>query len=403
VTGARATAALVGLVALASAAGGRAQSDYAEAWEVASALEREERYEEAVAALAPLLERYPQDYALSLQLGWLAFRAEEYGAAERHYRQAVALSGGSREAQLGLGWTLLRRGEAGAARGVFRALLEAHGEEASALEGLALAERAVGGGWDTWVGGFYHAYGGHPDVTRGWTVALGVRGLALDHLLVAAAYRYSRYVYETREAQGRGGGGNRAPERRVESDAHEVYVAAGAVFAAAGAALHYARLSLAEGDAVDVLGLTARYSPWGDLLLEASVALFPDAEVVRLAPGWSLPVLAWLRVEPAASMQLEGGAGRWMGSLTLTVHGGPGAVRLGGKWGEEERLIALRAPAAYVLRGVTRFGGWLGGELALGDWRPFASWELAGVEVSGEGLVRTEVVHWVGVGLSRHW
>ncbi|MCB9678626.1 MAG: tetratricopeptide repeat protein [Alphaproteobacteria bacterium] len=68
----------------------------------------EEDPDVAMARLAPLVEQYPQDFALVLELAWAEFRAGAYEAALVHYRQASDLSGGAWDARLGEAWCLVR-------------------------------------------------------------------------------------------------------------------------------------------------------------------------------------------------------------------------------------------------------------------------------------------------------
>ena len=124
--------------------------DLASAWARAGVLEARGDPSAACDELLPWLALYPQDYALALQIGWLAFSAERYREAEDAYRQAVALSSGAPEASVGLAWTLLRVGRSPEARALVEALPP--GEQRDQLEAALPKTR-----WMARLGGSYTA------------------------------------------------------------------------------------------------------------------------------------------------------------------------------------------------------------------------------------------------------
>ncbi|MCA9705369.1 MAG: hypothetical protein KDK70_05950, partial [Myxococcales bacterium] len=75
--------------------------------EEVEALEERGRVAAAARRVEGLARDYPQDYGLRIWAGWLRYRAGHWRRAQRHYRQAIELSGGSVDSRLGLGWSLL--------------------------------------------------------------------------------------------------------------------------------------------------------------------------------------------------------------------------------------------------------------------------------------------------------
>ncbi len=59
-----------------------------QAYREAGQLEARGLYNEASAALQPVLKKYPNGYAVNLRLGWLAYLASEHVRSEHYYKQA---------------------------------------------------------------------------------------------------------------------------------------------------------------------------------------------------------------------------------------------------------------------------------------------------------------------------
>jgi tetratricopeptide (TPR) repeat protein len=429
-----------------------AQDSYSEAWEEALRLEADGQFGDALTLLESWVETYPQDYQLILQLGWLAFQAGDYVGAERHYQRAADLSRGSYDALLGLAWTDFRQGRYESAAAGFRQLLERHPEDSELADALAMAEAAAAPlvPWTPWVSVTGLFYGDHPDADAGLGLAVGVTGTVARHLMIGASYRYGHFYGAQDLAQAgsammaaerslqqgpgpgdgqgpgpgpgpgtdpepvpdpgagpgpdSGGGSSDSPAGAAGDtwDRHEVYVSAGPVFARFGLLAQYGRLMRSDDVAIDLFGLSARWSPWGDILLDASYSYSPDdiADVLRVAPSWSMPVHRLLRVRPGLSFQALDGETLWSGQLTLAVHGRPGEVWLGGKVGSEERPVVFSAPAVYDFSGRIRGGGWVGGRVHLGAWSTWLGYELTAVEWS-ESASDRGLLHFIAVGIQR--
>ncbi|WP_022853088.1 tetratricopeptide repeat protein [Thermodesulfatator atlanticus] len=69
--------------------------------------EKMRAYEDAIKALLPLAERYPNSYLVNLRLGWLYYLSGKYGNSIKHYKKAVSLRSQAFEPLLGLSLPLM--------------------------------------------------------------------------------------------------------------------------------------------------------------------------------------------------------------------------------------------------------------------------------------------------------
>jgi len=67
-------------------------------------------YEDAVKALMPVYESYPNGYTVNLRLGWLYYLWKKYSNSEFHYQKALKAIPSSVEAMLGLTLPYLAQG-----------------------------------------------------------------------------------------------------------------------------------------------------------------------------------------------------------------------------------------------------------------------------------------------------
>ncbi|MCA9705319.1 MAG: hypothetical protein KDK70_05690 [Myxococcales bacterium] len=182
-------------------------------------------------------------------------------------------------------------------------------------------------------------------------------------------------------------------------DQHQIHAAAGVTWPVAGALLQYGLLLDPGLRDVHAVGTSLRWSPWGDVLLAASVTLEGDHPRPRLAPSWRLPVHPHVWLHPGASLQVDGSDALGTGRVTVTVHGSPGAVWLGGMGGRERRPALLDVPVIFNLAEDLRYGVWLGGHLALPRGLGLlASYELYGLEPADPAAPLAQA-HYVSVGL----
>lgn len=384
---------LSAVVLLLAGATSYGQGQYDTTWARALELEQAGQYLEAIAELESLLDAYPQDYALILQLGWFNFEASNYDEAEVYYHRAIELSGGSFEGRLGLGWTLLRQERYDEAETLLEQLGDFAPDNTSVQQALAEIEAVTSGTWTTWFSGTGHIYGDHPDVTSGWGVSVGANGLIEQHLVLGVMYRFTRLAYS--RSSGRGG-------RAFQWNQHEIFLGAGVAFPEAGLVAQYARIipSLDDQSDISVAGISARYSPWGDIVLGANIGFFEETEIVRLAPSWSLPVSDWVSLRPGMALQIIDEEALWSGNLALVFHSESTGLTITGKLGEEEQTADLSAASIYSLAGRIRFGGSVEGWIDFDGWSLFGGYELAGLEVERELSASDLLAHWFGVGVS---
>jgi hypothetical protein len=337
-----------------------AQDAYADAFARAAVLEDEQRYAEAAARLGELTSEYPQDYPLRLQIAWLWFLAKDWSRAERAYRAALDLSPDAADARAGLAWSWLKLGLTREAARAFEAIVADHPEHLAAQQGLAAAEAAGGVRWWPSAGLAVLYDDGHPFRGQGISAVVGLGGRVADHWLLGASYRYGHF---------QGDGSQPFSTRWRQGFAqHEAYGALGWASHTWGVLLQGAWVgdgSAYMGNAM-ASGLSARWSPWGDLGLSANATVYNDMTVWRIAPSWRLPVLDWLDLTPAMAWQAAGGEQLFNGSLTAALRGDGWRLWLGGKLGDELRPSYLHEPSIWNLPERIRWGAWLGAGVELG-------------------------------------
>jgi len=263
----------------------QAADPYTMALQRAVKLEGEQRPAAAAAALLKVEAQYRQDYLLQLRLGWLLFEAGDYVRAQRHYRRALNLSPGSREARLGLGWTLQRRGQHDEAQEAFSAVLRRWPEDASALEGHGLCKPTPAVSTSPRVAFIGQAYQDHPPKVAALGVSVSLPMRILSHGFLSATFRYSRFwLNEGVTLDGLG-------DDEDSFEQYEGYLTAGVVFPLFGLVGHYAFLHDGSGSlgSAQLAGFTARFSPLGDIYLPASVGLYSDMTVYRARAGPASP------------------------------------------------------------------------------------------------------------------
>lgn len=72
--------------------------------------ERTESYQDAIRALAPVYEAYPNGYTVNLRMGWLFYLNGNYNNAVAHYDVAIAAAPAALEPKLGKMLPLLAQG-----------------------------------------------------------------------------------------------------------------------------------------------------------------------------------------------------------------------------------------------------------------------------------------------------
>jgi hypothetical protein len=218
-----------------------------------------------------------------------------------------------------------------------------------------------------------YGYQGHPTRVWGLALTLSLPLVIREQFLLAASYRFQYFTIKGEPGAGAGRRG------RDGFNQHELYLSAGLVRPSFGISGQYAYLNDGSGytPQVHVAGLSARYSPWGDLLLAGNVALYQEMTVARLSPAWRLPLRPWLLLTPGLAIQvasadeahdqLDGTTEVLVnGSLSLALVGAAGSLWIGGKLGAEVRPADLDLPVIYNIPERVLFGAGVGGSLRLG-------------------------------------
>ena len=76
--------------------------DIKEAYEKSYLYEKGRDYKDAIKALMPVYQSYPDGYTVNLRLGWLYYLMQKYANSEYHYGKALKAVPSSVEAMLGL-------------------------------------------------------------------------------------------------------------------------------------------------------------------------------------------------------------------------------------------------------------------------------------------------------------
>jgi len=347
--------ALCVVVSLARTAAAQGADPYESA--LAASAEAEQRGDLVGAArpLEQVLEVYPQDHALRLRLGWVTFRAGRYADAERAYRAALALAPQSIDARLGLAWTLVREGRCDDARGELSPMLEADDAQAEEIAAACVEPASATGRVSLFAAWNQYFFPGHPYKSSGTGVLAGVRGQTAGGLTLQGAFRHMAFTPTA-------GSGVSAFTQQ------EVYGLVG--YERPAAALFLQGALVFDGSGVigtsKHVGLAGRWSPAGDLLLDASLSLYDDQTIARIAPSWSIPV-GPLRLVPGVAVQVAGSEVKTTGSFTAALDAGPLSLWAGGKYGEEIRPTYLSQLAVYDILERVRWGAWAGARVRLGS------------------------------------
>jgi tetratricopeptide (TPR) repeat protein len=86
---------------------GMSYSEIKKLYQKSYTYEKNGDYKDAVKALMPIYESYPNGYTVNLRLGWLYYLMKNYANSEYHYRKALKALPSSIEAMLGLSLPLM--------------------------------------------------------------------------------------------------------------------------------------------------------------------------------------------------------------------------------------------------------------------------------------------------------
>ncbi len=335
------------LVSVAQTARAQSVDRYYDA--LARSAEAEEQGDLAAAArpLEEAIPSYPQDHELALKLGWIYFRAGRFKDAERAYRSSLSVAPQSADARLGLGWALVRQERCDEARTQLAPMLEA--EDPRAEDALAACASSPRGTVSLFAGWNQYYFPNHPIKQSGTGVLASATAQTSFGLVVQGAFRHVAFTPS-------------ASSSVAAFSQQEGYAKIGYSAPSGALMLHGALVSDGSGTfgTSTHVGLSARWSPAGDLLLDASLSLYDDLQVGRIAPSWSIPVAGPLRLIPGAAFQFTSSEIRWSGSLTAALDWPSFSVWAGGKYGEEIRPAYLSQFAVYDIPERVSWGGWAG-------------------------------------------
>jgi tetratricopeptide (TPR) repeat protein len=303
----------------------------------------------AARALELVLPLYPQDYALPLQIAWMHYRAGRFDAAERFYRIAVERSRGAAEARLGLAASIERQGRCAEATPLYEGVAAERPDLAAAREGLARC--APPPGWtvtpDVSLQGAI--FPGHPYKSLAGGATGGIAFAHGNGFFFAASYRYTRFAPATGAALS-------------AWDQHEGYATLGYAAKAGAFLAHYA--AVYDGSGLYGLshhaGISARWSPFGDIELEGAASFYSDIKVFRAALSWRIPIAVGISIRPGVAVQDSGGRVHVTGMGTLAWDSRWVSLWAGGKYGNEERPVYWGVPVVYDTPELIPYGAWAG-------------------------------------------
>jgi hypothetical protein len=346
----------------------------------------------AARTLTAVVDDYEQDYAIALELGWALTQAGREALAERAYRVALARAPASQEARLGLAWTLARELRCGEARAIAGALDDRDAATAiprscEASAGEASPGATAYGAYDV------YAFPGDPPKSTGFGALAGLTGTLGPGWTLGGAFRAETFSPFT--------GAATTAFSQTEGYAHAGHEGKRVGLQLEGAVVDDGSGLLGVSEHV---GVSARWSPVGDLLLDASLSAYRDERVPRLALTWSLPIAGPLRLAPGLAVQDAGGQALGNASLTGVVSLPGASAWLGAKWGPEERPAYLPAEVVYDIPERVAWGMWAGARLRVtGPLWVFATYAFDRLHGTTTSLPTRADSHAVSAGLALHF
>ncbi len=330
------------------------EDPYAAAMATSAAAEQRGDLELAARALEAVLVAYPQDHELRVKLGWVLFRARRFAESERAYQAALDLAPQSMDARLGLGWSRVRQGQCDGASAALEPMLAAGDPRAEEI--LQACEVPSVGAVSLFAAWNQYFFPGHPYKSTGTGVLVGASARTAEGWTLQGAFRHVAFTATA--------GSGISNFTQQEAYAHVGYSGANAGLLLQGALVFDGSGAIGTSKHV---GLAARWSPAGDLLLDASLSVYDDRTIGRLAPSWSIPVAGPLRLVPGAAFQLADGEVKVTGSLTAALSFSSLELWAGGKYGEEIRPAYLSQLAIYNVQDRIAWGAWAGARVKLGS------------------------------------
>jgi hypothetical protein len=332
---------------------------YDDALARAAALEAAGRFDDAARLLTAGLWYYPQDVGLPLAIAWLHRRAGHLGEAARFYGIALSRSPGSIDARLGLAAVLEAQERRDEARPIYERLAAEIPELDAAREGAARCAAAPAVRFTPYVALAGTVYPNHPVKALSAGVTAGAALAFRNGWFLSATYRYTHFVPATPPAPPPG----QPPPIAISAwDQHEGYFTAGWGIDKGGIDLTYAIVVDGSGalGTSHHLGMTARWSPFGDIEVRASGSLYDDMKVLRVEPSWRIPIAFGLSIRPGVGLADAGGELLATGMATLALDRPRFSLWAGGKYGDEVRPVYLSVPLVYATVERIPFGAWAG-------------------------------------------
>ena len=319
---------------------------------MATSMQRERRGDLAGAArvLANIVDSFPQDLTLVLRLGYLANRLLKPELARSYYRQALELSPRSDDAHAGLGWSFALSGDCNRARKELAAVSTNAPARTDAKAAVAHCEaEAPSLTVSLGLTGQATTFANHP--VRTWSAGVSARGDVWSSGGLTFGLG-GRYV----EHQARSGSTLGVWEQ------HEVYARAGYGTPRVGLTAHYGYLDDASGTqgASHHFGVVGRWSPAGDIYVQATVSSYRDMTIVRVAPSWKFVLGGGFYLTPGVSIQSTGSNVETAASLTAAYDSGRLSIYLGGKSGWETRPSYLAIQSIENLPETVAWSAWSG-------------------------------------------
>jgi hypothetical protein len=300
----------------------------------------------AVTALMPILDSYPQDYALPLRLGWLSLHMEQPAQAERFFRIAAARAPAAPEPRVGLHSVLVLEDSCSDAMNDVGRVVAFDFAEHHRIATTCTSSSATTTNTSAEAAFEEALFPDHP------TKASATGGVASTDVFVqgrwevGAAYRYMHVA--TRPSVS-------------PFDQHEAYAQIGYERQTLEGFLQGAVISDGSGllGTSGHAGATVVWRRIGDLALSTAVSVYRDMTVGRLEPSWQIPA-GPLRVVPAFAV--ESAAGRTLATAMLGVKLELTSVQasLGGKYGDEVRPAYLGERLVYDITEDIAWGLWAG-------------------------------------------
>jgi tetratricopeptide (TPR) repeat protein len=381
---------------------------YATAFERAAAQEKAGDLAAAARTLEAILPAYPQDYDLTLRLAWIYFQSGRNADAERLYRAALKSGGDPATPTLGLAFALQRQRRCGEAVPAFRRALSLRPNDPTiqkgAADGLRLCKQTHA------TVGLHLGYQALVGTSLSSALIISPRlDLSIGRFYLGVVYRVrpdlntALVTTTTTIIMPRPPMPGMPPMPPLVTTVtstldilaqHEAYLALGYHAPIAGFTARYGLTAVQYGQSTTNdrrfapahhVGLTLRYSPFGDGLLNLATSIYPgdkvpaqqgmrpsssdpDVVVFRAEPSWRFPIRWGLSARPGLAAQWSplGPTISGFGEITLDRPGF--AVFAGGKGGPEHRPPHLDLPVVYNFRQIDRVigGAWAGGTLKLG-------------------------------------